>query len=199
MSRDVRGACALYYSYQVRRADGTITVPFRRRTAHSFLIGYARWLYLKIGSVADQSITDTGGLSRTIVSSSAIDTQTVAGTSTEGLVVGTGTNTVALADTKLQTQIAHGTSAGTLDYGASVVNLPSSDSTSTTLILTRVFANSSGGAITVREIGIYASMLIGSGGLGGTEVKICIVRDLATIALTNGDQLTLNYILKTTA
>ena len=192
MSRDVRGACALYYSYQVRGADGKIKVPFRRRTAHSFLIAYARFLYLKVVRPADQSITDTGGTSRTVSNNTEIDVNTAAGTATEGLVVGTGTNAVALADTALQTRILHGTTAGTLDYGASVVNLPSSDSTSTTLILTRVFANSSGGTITVREIGIYATMAIAS-------FQMCIVRDLATITLVNGDQLTLNYILKTTA
>ena len=195
MSRDVRGACALYYSYQVRGADGRIKVPFRRRTAHSFLIAYARMLYLKFVSAANQSITNTAGASQTVYSWTFCDVNTSAGTSTNGLVVGTGTNVVALADTALQTQIAHGTSAGQLDYGASVVNAPSSDSTSTSLILTRVFANSSGGSITVREIGVYAGMLITT----GATQRFCIVRDLATIALTNGDQLTLNYILKTTS
>ena len=194
---DVRGACALYYSYQVKGADGTITVPFRRRTAHSFLQNYITWLFLRMVGPTTQSLTDTGGTGRSIHRNSLIDANTAAGTSTEGLVVGTGTNAVAIGDTKLQTQIAHGTSAGTLDYGASVVNLPSSTSTTTTLILTRVFANSSGGSITVREIGIYSSMGTTEGAF--TNVLMCIVRDTVTIALSNGDQLTLNYILSTTA
>ena len=192
---DIRGACALYYSYQVRGADGRIKVPFRRRTAHSFVIGYARFLWLKMAAPANQSITDTGTVSRTIWSWTPLDTDVAAASSTQGLVVGTGTNAVALADTALQTQIAHGTGAGQLDYGASVVSLPSSDSTSTTLILTRVFANSSAGTITVREIGIYAGFIDS----GNATRNICIVRDVATIALSSGDQLTLNYILKTTA
>ena len=194
MSLGARGACGLYYSYQVRDANGRIRVPFRRRTAHSFLIAYARMLYLKMVAPADQSITDTGSSSRSIYSWTACDVNTASGTTTEGLVVGTGTNAVTLTDTALQTQIAHGTSAGQLQYGASVVNAPSSDSTSTTLILTRVFTNASGGTITITEIGIYASMT----GLLGTFL-FCIVRDLATIAMNDGDQLTLNYILKTTA
>ena len=197
MSRDIRGACALYYSYQVRGADGRIKVPFRRRTAHSFLQNYITWLFLRMVGPTTQSLTDTGGASRTIHRNSLFDCNTAAGTSTEGLVVGTGTNAVTISDTKLQTQIAHSTSAGTLDYGASVVNQPSSDSTSTTLILTRVFANSSGGSITVTEIGIYASM--GDAESSTSNRQLCIVRDLATIALSNGDQLTLNYILKTTS
>ena len=189
MSRDVRGACALYYSYQVRGVDGRIKVPFRRRTARSFLKQYIVWLYLKATSPAAQSLTDTSGSASDVNRNTDLNIKTAAGTSTTGLVAGTGTNAVTLTDTKLQTQIAHGTSAGQLDYGASVVNQPSSDSTSTTLILTRVFANSSGGAITVREIGIYAST---------GSVVLCIVRDTVTIALAIGDQLTLNYILKTT-
>src|SRR3990167_6874228 len=150
MSRDVRGACAIYYSYQVKDATGKITVPFRRRAAHSFLIAYARFLYLKFVAPVGQSINDTANASQTILSWGPCDANTAAGTATEGLVVGTGTNAVTLTDVALQTRILHGTSAGTLDYGASVVAAPSSDSTSTTLILTRVFANSSAGTITIR-------------------------------------------------
>jgi len=193
MSRDIRGACALYYSYQVRGADGTIKVPFRRRTAHSFVIAYARFLYLKMVGAVGQSITDTGSVSRTVESNTPIDTNNAAASATHGLVVGTGTNAVALADVALQTIIAHGTSAGQLQYGASVVNAPSSDSTSTTLILTRDFSNASGGSITVREIGIYSQMQ------GTATWNFCIARDTVTIVLSNGDVLTLNYILKTTS
>ena len=195
MSRDVRGACALYYSYQVKDASGRITVPFRRRTAQSFLIGFATWLALKMSLLQPQSVTDTGTVSRTIRGLSSIATTIASGTSTGGLVVGTGTNAVALSDTALQTQIAHGTGAAQLQYGASVVALPSSDSTSTSCILTRVFTNASGGTITVREIGVYAVM----SDTAGDGRNVCIVRDTVTIALLNGDQLTLNYILKTTA
>ena len=186
---DVRGACALYYSYQVRGADGKIKVPFRRRTAHSFLTAYIAWLFLRMVGATTVSRTDTSGSSQNLHRNALLDSDAASGTSTNGLVVGTGTDTVVITDSKLQTQIAHGTSAGQLSYGASVVNLPSSDSTSTSLILTRPFSNNSGGSITVREIGIYS---IATG-------TLCIVRDTVTIALSNGDVLTLNYILKTTS
>jgi hypothetical protein len=197
MSRNVRGACALYYSYQVKGADGKIKVPFRRRMAHSFLTAYITGLYLRMVGPTTQNLTDTGGVSRTIHRNTMMDCNTAAGNATEGLVVGTGTNAVTITDSKLQTQISHGTSAGTLDYGASVVNLPVSTATTTTLQLTRVFANSSGGSITVREIGIYATMRDSEQGAGNRQM--CIVRDTVTITLSNGDQLTLNYILSTTA
>ena len=186
---DVRGACALYYQYEIHR-NGKRIKKSRKRISRSFVIAYARFLYLKFVRPADQTITDTGSSSRTINSTSVLEVSWASGTSTVGVVVGTGTNAVALADTALQTQIAEGTGSGQLSYGASVVNLPSSDSTSTSLILTRVFSNASGGTITIREIGVYARMI---------SWNFCIIRDTTTIALSDGDQLTLNYILKTTA
>lgn len=195
MSRDVRGACALYYSYQVRGADGTIKVPFRRRTAHSFVIAYVRFLYLKFLHPANQTVTDTGGTGRIIGRLTFAKISAASGTSTAGLVVGTGTTAVAFTNTALVTQIAHGVAATQLQYGACTIALPSSDSTSTSLIHTRVFSNASGGTITINEIAMYAKLQ----GIGGNETNHCIVRDLATITLTNGDQLTLNYIFKTTS
>ena len=194
---DVRGACALYYSYQVRGADGQIKVPFRRRTCHSFVIAYITFLYINIIGAASQSLTDTGGTPRTVDvdPTDDLDIDVAAATTTHGLVVGTGTTAEAFTQTALTTLIAHGTGAGQLTYGASVVNLPSSDSTSTTLQLTRTFSNASGGTVTVQEIAIYAQREDSA----GTDRNFCLARDLATIALSNGDQLTLNYILKTTA
>jgi len=193
---DIRGACALYYSYQVKDATGRITVPFRRRTAHSFLTAYITGLYLRMIGPTTVSRTDTGGASRALHRNTFMDSNTASGVSTEGLVVGTGTTSVTITDTKLQTQIGHGSGSSQLQYGASVVNAPSSTSTQTTLILTRPFSNASGGSITVNEIGIYASM--GTTYQSFVDFPMCIVRDLATIALNNGDVLTLNYILRTT-
>ena len=192
---DVRGACAIYYSYQVLGADGRIKVPFRRRTGYSFVRAFGVLLYLRMGFTSNQSTNDTGNVSRTFTAGITPASDTTSGTSTSGLVVGTGTTAVDITDVALVTQIAHGASAAQLQYGASVVDLPSSDSTSTTLILTRPFSNASGGSITVREIGMYCSVSDSV----GTGRFLCLARDLATIALSNGDVLTLNYILKTTA
>lgn len=189
---DTRGACSLWYSYEIRNAKGKIVKKSKPRISKSFVIAYARWLYLKFVRPTTQTITDTTGNSRSKDGYEPLTTTATSSTSTDGLVVGTGTNAVALADTALQTQIAHGTGAGQLSYGASVVNLPSSDSTSTSLIMTRVFSNGSGGTVTIREIGVYSLMPS-----SGTH-RFCIIRDVVTIALANGDQLTLNYIMKTT-
>ena len=187
---DVRGACALYYQYEIWRKGKRIKRS-RKRLSRSFLTAYITCLYLRMVATSNFSLTDTGGSSRSVGFFNRMITIAAAADATIGLVAGTGTNAVTITDSKLQTQITHGVTSGKLDHGASVVNLPSSDSTSTSLILTRVFANSSGGAITVTEIGVYINE-------STSGFKFCLIRDLATIALSNGDQLTLNYILKTT-
>jgi hypothetical protein len=191
MSKDVRGALALYYQYELAK-DGKILKTSLPRLSQSFVLAYAQVMFIKMGGINSISIQDTGNAARTVSNRTYLDAREDAGVVTNGLVVGTGTNAVALADYALQTQIAHGTGSGQLQYSASVVNLPSSDSTATTIILTRVFSNNSGGTVTVREIGAYVE---------GTESarKFCIIRDTTNIGVSNGAQLTLNYILKTIA
>lgn len=194
---DMRGACGLYYSFQIRdAASGKIIVPFRRKRAHSFLTVYITWLYLKMVGATTQNRTDTDGVSRALHRKSHIHVATVSGSTVNGLVVGTGTNAVTITDFRLQTKIAHGTSAGQLQYSSCVVNLPTSTATTTSLIMTRDFTNASGSTITIEELGIYAEMNYGAS--GSSQDNFCIVRDLQTIALTNGQILTLNYEIKTT-
>lgn len=187
---DTRGACSLYYQYEIHDKNGKRKRKSRRLISRSFLTAYITLLYTRMVGATTTTLTDTGGSSRTIGNNNRMTATASSGTSTAGLVAGTGTNSVTITDSKLQTQIAHGTSAGQLSYGASVVNLPSSDSTSTSLILTRVFSNGSGGTITIREIGVYVNE-------STSGFIFNIIRDTTTIALSNGDQLTLNYILKT--
>ena len=184
------GACLLYYSAVVHDAHGRVIRRYRRRISQSFVANFLLKLYLRLGFTANQSFTDTGGSSRSITTSNYWATSATVTTSTYGLVVGTGTNAVTINDTKLQTQVAHGVGAGQLQYGASVTNLPAADATGTSLILTRDFSNGSGGTITVKEIGIYVNDPT-------VSFKFCLARDLATISITNGSQLTLNYEMRT--
>ena len=73
-----------------------------------------------------------------------------------GVVVGSGTTASDFNDTKLETVIDHGTSAGELEYG------DQSETTNETdgeydVEVSRTFSNNSGGNVTVNEIGIYGS------------------------------------------
>jgi len=97
---------------------------------------------------------DTGGTSRNTVGALG-DIAGASGADTRGLVVGTGTNAVTIADYALQTKIAHGISAGQLQYGSHTFIAPVTTGSNNDWYASRSFTNGSGGSITVNEIGIY--------------------------------------------
>jgi len=118
-------------------------------------------------------------------------------TSTYGIVVGTGTNAESVSDYALQTQCTEGVGANQFNHGAqSYVTsiVVGSDVFFSTL---RTFQNASGNTITVAEIGLYyACYSYGT----YTTYYICIVRDklAATVAVLNGEVMTVQYTFKTT-
>lgn len=73
-----------------------------------------------------------------------------------GIQAGTGNAAVTPTDTALTTRIAHGGSAGELEYGGcELVGLTFADPDGE-FTIRRYFTNNSGGAITVEEVGIHA-------------------------------------------
>lgn len=78
-----------------------------------------------------------------------------AGDTNYGIVAGTGTTPVTMTDYELQTLIAHGTGSGQLSYGAVSFGSPTTDGKSRYFEFERALTNSSGGTITVNEIGIH--------------------------------------------
>jgi len=116
---------------------------------------------------------------------------TAGATSSYGLVVGTGITAAAIADYAMDTQIIHGTGAGQLSHGTTTVSSPSATATEATFRITRIFTNSSGGDINVEEIGLV-NLQVGGG-------YFLIIRDVTgTLAVLNGQSLTINYDLTTT-
>lgn len=112
-----------------------------------------------------------------------------AGATNRGIVVGTGTTTPTIDDYRLETQIAHGTGPGMLQYSAVTFGAPSTDGSVSQFTVTRDFANNSGSSVTVYEAGLYCY------GFPGTAAYFCVVRDVITagIVVNNGETLTLNY------
>lgn len=184
------GSCPLILRYTIRNRAGRI-IRQDQRYAQSFTANYIKYLYLIMGYTGVQTFTDTGGSSRSLVGCDGFEMSATATTTTKGIVVGTGSTGVTINDTKLVTQIAHGTGAGQLQYGASVVNLPAADATGTSMICTRDFSNVSGGTITVNEAALYVQSA------GGFQYKFCIARDLETQVLTDGSQMTWEYEFRT--
>ena len=94
-----------------------------------------------------------------------------------GIQVGTGTNAVTPTDVALQTRVAHGRSAGQLEYGGcEFINITFSDPNGE-FTIRRYFTNASGGSITVNEVGIYATAGKAIGTNGGNTYIFLIARD----------------------
>ena len=175
----------LKYQYSISKGD-KIMHNSGIIECHSFVKGWIVYLYRTIGGAYSMSLKDTENTTRNAVYSK-IRLNSGAGTTTYGSVVGTGTNAVTLADYALQTKIAHGSGSGQLQYSACTVAAPGYTASTITETITRIFTNAFGGTITINEIGLYGY---------SAYFYYCIARDLATIALTDGAQLTLNYIVQ---
>lgn len=136
-------------------------------------------------------VTDTGGTSRSITpNAAAYRINAALADDTHGVVIGTGTTVVDMTDTKLVTQILHGSTSGKMVHNAVVV-----DATITildpnaTFIAYRNFNNNSGGSITVGETALYSNEV--------SAWKFCIFRDVPTaLAVPDGGGCYVKYSLK---
>jgi hypothetical protein len=116
-----------------------------------------------------------------------------AGDTSAGIVVGTSDTSVSLGQYNLQSPIAHGTGAGQLSYGATTVESLVKD-TAWYFRVIRTFTNSSGGSITVREIGLFVRLGMGP---SPNYFSCMLARDVLTspITIPNGSTLTVRYII----
>lgn len=114
-----------------------------------------------------------------------------------GVVIGSGTGTVAPNDYALGTQIRSGEKSGTVLYlGTSVYGLTIDSGTDTgSFKILGLFHNVSGGSIDVKEVGVYAGGDVGS----QTYPNIfgyCILRDnITTVALADEEFLEVEYTI----
>ncbi len=116
------------------------------------------------------------------------------GDSTYGIVVGTGTNPVTVADYVLQAQIVHGSGAGQLQYSSMAWLAPVTDGTSRVFTQTRSFYNATANPITINEVGIYAYQRITS---GASDIFM-IDRTLSTTTVNPAATKVLTYSFKAT-
>ena len=117
-----------------------------------------------------------------------------AATTTYGILCGTGTTTPVTADYAMQTLVAHGTSAGQLSYQATAVGSAGVVGANVDTIIARVVVNSSGGAITLKEIGMATTVLDSS----VTQCFFLIAHDAVNQTINNGEIAVISYDIRTT-
>jgi hypothetical protein len=182
--------------------DGKVTEQ-RVLKSKSFVRQFLELLWVQAYQISENvpyNITDTGAGAGTVrtISESAYDfaANAAAGDITFGPVVGTDNTAPTITDHRLGVIILHDAApptAGRLQYGAVTFGAPASDATTSQFTITRNFANASGGAITVQEIGLYVK-----GYDPTTTYYFMTIRDVIAggIAVPNGQTLTVNYRLQ---
>jgi hypothetical protein len=171
--------------------------------AHSFVLGFLQLLENGLahtyGGYSDMiTIIDTSNVGRQTqsgvnASANYYACEAAATTSNVGIVVGTGTNAPASADYKLQTQTAHGNGANQLQYGSCMVSAAGIVGANIDLVIARIFANGSGGSITLKEIG-----LIIANWYNNTVGYFLAARDAVNQTINNGEIALISYDIRTT-
>lgn len=134
-----------------------------KKEAESFTLAFLRMLAIQFEGHSDfaygpfltNTLVDVDGASTRIspnchnfFSAAAI------GDTTFGLAVGTSDQAPSFLDYSLIAKVPHGTALGEIQYGVQGYGLPAADPLQAHVRLSRVFANSSGATITVKEAGI---------------------------------------------
>ena len=150
----------------VKDRDGRV-VKYGRHEMKSFLNNFLKFLeaFMRSNGTGSVTITDTGGTSRTVYGTHYGGTyhSQMGGAAPDnddsyGIIVGSGTTTVNLNQYALASKIAHGTGSGQLDYNPTSLDDFGVDTSVSPPVyrfrLVRSFANVSGVAVTINEVGI---------------------------------------------
>lgn len=142
-----------FYQVTVSDTSGRVVQNYKRKSDSyvAAMNDFLGWTFLT-GSMT--GVIDTSNTSRSVAATRPTQVVNTGTTNVYGLVVGTGTNAVAISDYQLQTIIANGTGAGQLSYFAMSAVVPNTSGGTRSFTLTRAFKNNSAGSITVNELGL---------------------------------------------
>jgi len=185
----------------VKRKDGSVR-EHRVLKSKSYVRQFLELLLVQMNMVSEvhpMSIRDTGNNVREVAFSSyTFGCNAPIGDDIYGLVVGSGITAPTIDDHALETQIAHGTGAGQIQYGDVAFGLPTATGSVSHFTLTRDFSNASGNTITVNEIALYVRAMGSQPGNYYSRDSIWVfmtIRDVIAggIDVLNGETLTVNY------
>jgi hypothetical protein len=162
-------------------------IYYRRYRSRSFV---ANFINIMFACLFNQSVTlvATNGSTFSISTAQVFNAKDSSNDNSYGIQIGTGTTAPAITDYRLTSLIPNGTSAGQMQYGAVSVMSPVINTTNNTgyITVTRAFTNTSGGSITVSEVGLVVSI---------TSNNVLIIHDLlpSPITVPNGSTLSIAY------
>lgn len=139
------------------------------------------------------AVADVNGADRDL-NENEVNLSIVPAGNVKGVVVGTGSTAVVVTDFRLEAIIGDAAAPNNLVYGAQVISDMTISDPSASFTIQRDFTNSSGGSITVNEIGIY-----GDGRAEPSTYRFMLVRDLVSggQAVPDGYNLRITYTVET--
>ncbi len=178
--------------WENRDKKGKLLSRSKKIRANSLVRSFVDGMYVHMAQATfTNGMIDVAGTTRSPSAASVgFATNDVVNSSAFGLVVGTGTNAVAVTDTSLQTQIAHGNGGGQLAYGAVTFTAPGTAGSTRSFTIQRTYTNNSGSDIIVKEVGIYSKV--------SATFYYLMDRTLSTRTITNGTSGTLTYTISVT-
>ena len=202
----------LFYQITKYNIENNKVKTYRKIKSKSFVQAFLSYLYCTVANTTTVLVKGITNTQRTIGSSNfghliisagggsgnttiMGNPQQVASSHNIGIVVGTGDTAVASTDYALQTQITYGVTSGKLESNANTWTDVSVSAPNASFTINRIFRNSSGGNITIKEIGIYTESEY-------TQTWLfCVVRDVLDVPVTmsNGDYLKVTYTFQITA
>ena len=188
----------LWYSVVVRDRHGKV-ISRERRRSRSLLKQWNQLMFVQMTNIAlagADGIKDISGVLQ-VATKEARNFRMEAHASFTGIFCGTGDTAVAIDDYKLEAVIASGVAAGQFDYkGAATIGDVTLDGSQAKFVVSRHPVNNSGGSITVREIGIYATAYVAA-----SQKYMCAVRDVLVtpLAVPDGGGITVDYTLAVAA
>jgi hypothetical protein len=189
----VPGEVGLILELTLKDRDGKVT-DHRLMRSKSFVRQFLELLWIQCVQIPEVLTYSVRGTDNTLydlfLSGWIFASNAGVGDTSFGTVVGSGTTAPAIDDYKLESIIAHGVGAGQLQYSAVTFGAPASDSTTSQFTITRDFANGSGAAVTVNEVGLYVK-----GYTYNLAHYFLAIRDVIAggISVPDGQTLTINY------
>lgn len=189
--------CNLFVEMGLKDPDGTVVLR-RSFESKSWVANFARvlsyWLMptqqwpVDINNVTGNINASRGGIVFGIAGG--------VGITSNGIIVGLSTTSVAITDYKLESICPHGTTANYLQYSACTFGAPLVSGSSCYFTITRDFANGCGDNVIVNEIGLIGGNFTPPE--GGPTHYCLMARDVLTpgITINNGQTLTLNYLIE---
>jgi len=170
----------------VSSTRGRAMIRRRRLRARSLVKQFVELLSVDMGR-ASAAITDTGGVSRTISADQGIlNAGAPSGTTSYGIVIGTGTNPVTMTDYKLQNQVT-----SNISHGVVTVAVENPSVNVWRIRISRVFVNNTGSVLEIKEVGLYVAS-------GVPSYFFCADRSLYPFNISAGASRTLTYRITVT-